>query len=195
MFWIILIIKVCHSKASIFSLLIVQFPLVRFAHFFIIAKYIFCIFENDTDILWELFFLPGYLTGTVIVYIQMENTWIWGFSCWQEKAVMCYMILVYFFNEFLLTMNLIKKTHTNVDLTFYRSSISCCSWELYWKSVYDIFLRHIFITVQSLTVYAHLVQRILTSFKCNKTASIQSFAFFSIHPHNETIKWDLLREN
>ena len=116
MFWIILIIKVCHSKASIFSLLIVQFPLVRFAHFFIIAKYIFCIFENDTDILWELFFLPGYLTGTVIVYIQMENTWIWGFSCWQEKAVMCYMILVDFFNEFLLTMNLIKKTHTNVDL-------------------------------------------------------------------------------
>ena len=63
----------------------------------------------------------NFLRGAVVVYMQMENTWIPGWSSWQliifRKC--CYVLHDFgwfFLNEFLLTMNLIKKTHTNVDL-------------------------------------------------------------------------------
>ena len=98
LFWIylFLLFKYVIPRQVYFPCLIFQFPLVRFPHFFIIAKYIFCIFENDTDILWELFFYQGTWQAQWMFTYRWKTRGFEGslVDSWLflENAVMCYMI-------------------------------------------------------------------------------------------------------
>ena len=70
------------------------FSLIKFFHFYlsdfhhlcIVVKYIYYIFKYDTNFSREPFFqgtCVNFLRVAVVVYMEMENTWIWGCSCWQ----------------------------------------------------------------------------------------------------------------